>query len=456
MNNLSEDLKELLCVLEVPENSEITAEEKKPGFLDIAVNGTYFDTYDMTKNQMVHGNLNFANQNMQTKSYVTATIANPGLYCSNERYGPATVQCPAAANELEDAAQRARVSLQDADLVECSIMDKYYYEADYLTANSSLEELNFLGERLCSMDAVSRILFKGSVKIHGGQTATVKDYINMTYNLDQCQIVRDVTNFKELGEFFAEQNMVTELKDLQPEILELIDYTKIGKKVHAEKEGIFLPEGYFYDETKDFEMVYDGKTLPEQPKCASYLLYVKVAKATQPKLGVWIGFPQKPEQLRNVPKALGVEGWDDCKVLGVQSILQDMQISINQKEIENLNTLAQNIIDLGRAEQMKFKALLEISGHHTIDAVQKLLGQLDKYQLYDDLVSTNDYAQQQLESEMNIKLPEELVEFIDFDEYYKYYMENAHVEITEYGLIERIDDKMELETVQKNGMDGLS
>ena len=41
MNNLSKGLKELLCVLEVPKNSEITVEEKKPGFLDIAVNGTY-------------------------------------------------------------------------------------------------------------------------------------------------------------------------------------------------------------------------------------------------------------------------------------------------------------------------------------------------------------------------------------------------------------------------------
>ena len=219
---------------------------------------------------------------MQRDCYVTATIADPGLYCSNEQYEAVEVWCPATENEWEDASQRARVSLQKAELVGCAIMDKIFYEADYLTGHSSLEELNFLGSRLCSMDDEERILFQGKMEQHDKKSLTAKDCINMSYNMKQCQIAYNVTNLKELGEFFAEQNMVPELKNLPSEALELIDYSKIGEKIHAEKAGVFIDEGYFYDETQDFQRFYDGKTLPEQPEDDTYLFRVKVSKRPGP------------------------------------------------------------------------------------------------------------------------------------------------------------------------------
>ena len=184
--------------------------------------------------------------------------------------------------------------------------------------------------------------------------------------------------------------MVPELKNLPSEALELIDYTKIGEKIHAEKAGVFIDEGYFYDETQDFQRFYDGKTLPEQPEDDTYLFRVKVSKRPGPSEevagGVWVSLPQEAEKLQNVPNALGVDNWDDCCLLGVQSILRDMQLCINHpKDIESLNVLAQEIDALDRPDQIKFKAVLEASEYQTIDDVQALFDQLENYQLYNTI-----------------------------------------------------------------------
>ena len=455
MKDISPRIKELLCVLEVPQGSQITVEEKKSGYLDIAVNGNYFDTYNVAKDRLVQGNLCFVRQIMQRENYVTVAIANPELYCVNEQYEAAEVWCPATVDEWEDAMQRARIDKKGVDFVECSIMDREFNDSDCLMEDISLEELDFLGERLCTMDEAERLMFKGRMEKHSVKTVTVKDYINMTYNLEQCQIAFDVTNLKELGEFFAEQNMVPELQNLPPETLDLIDYTKIGEKIHAEKEGVFIEEGYFYDETTDFEIVYDGKTLPEKSEKDTYLFRVKVSKQKSPEEtaeGVWISLPKEAEQLQNVPNALGADSWDECRLLGLQSVLRGMQLCINwPKDIERLNTLAQEVNALNRMEQMKFKAMLEVSAYHTLDDVQELFEQLENYQLYSTMVTVEDYAQQQLEAEMKAEFPEDLVEFIDFSGYYETYLKDNPVTSTMYGLLKRksVQPELEMETEQE-------
>lgn len=141
-------------------------------------------------------------------------------------------------------------------------------------------------------------------------------------------------------------------------------------------------------------------------------------------------------------------------MLGVQSILRDMQLCINHpKEIENLNLLAQEIAALDRPEQMKFKAVLEASEYQTIDDVQALFDQLENYQLYNTMVSMDDYVKQRLETKMKTKLPEELVQFIDFDGYYEAVMKDEHVFGTEYGILKRKDVSPETEMAREMIMD---
>lgn len=444
MNDVSKRVKELLGVLEVPEGSKITVEENKPGYLDISVEGKYFDTYDTTQDCLIHGNLCFARQDMQNESYVSVTLANSKLYRSERNYKAVEVWCPATENELQDALQRARVEQKDVVVVGCTILGKTFHEQDYLLLNSSVEELNYLGERLRFMEDIDRTLFKGSMEKHDEKMVTVKDCINMTYNLEECQIANGVTDLKELGMFFAEQNMVSELQNLPLEALELIDYTKIGEKIHAEKKGIFIDEGYFYDEIKDFKVLYDGKTLPEQMKNDHYLFRVKVSKqtGTSEKIsgGIWVSLPQEAEQLNNVPKALGADSWDACCLLGVQSILQDMQLCISKaNEIEKLNLLLQEIDKFNRVDQMKFKAVLEISVYQGIEDIREMINQLGNYQLYDTMVSTANYAFHQLITKDNAKIPENLLEFIDFNSYYRTFMEDDCIINTDYGILKRID-----------------
>lgn len=218
---------------------------------------------------------------------------------------------------------------------------------------------------------------------------------------------------------------------------------------------MFDKDGYVYKISDKSEKVYDGKNLPENPKEDNYLFRTKIAKypteIMEHPRGIWVSLPMHDSKLSDVKNALGVIRWKDCVLQGVQSIIPNMQYSIESaSEIESLNKLAHKILELNEMEQSKYKALLETVKCSDVQTALRLLDCLDNFCLHREKFSYADYGREALVKKDKIKLPDSLITYFNFENYLRETLGSVRIYKTEYGILEQTNEKFHIEEyVQK-------
>ena len=151
---------------------------------------------------------------------ITITLMRADLYDSPD-YSGAYLKLPASGYEIRDALERARIAGdQEYKIVECFNSQGEYLE--FIPENPSLAELNFLARRISGMEDHEKLTFTNCVAIEKNQL-DMKKIINITYNLKDCHTINGVSNDKDLGEFYVENEMVEELRDAPDEVLKYLD-----------------------------------------------------------------------------------------------------------------------------------------------------------------------------------------------------------------------------------------
>ena len=122
----------------------------------------------------------------------------------------------------------------------------------------SVDELNFLAKRLESFDKLEDAQFNAAVSYL--QPQSIKDLINLTFNLPRYSIIRNVFNLAEVGRTY----IITRQQAMSLEEIEQTDFAKIGREVLTSGKGIPTEYGLlFINEDIPEEQVYDGKHFPE-------------------------------------------------------------------------------------------------------------------------------------------------------------------------------------------------
>lgn len=455
--NTEKRIKELLEILNVPEGAEISGEQAETGAIHIILDGEYFDTYDVVADKMTDGNLKYAQQETEPEKYITVVISNRNFERSRETdYFGAGITLPFSENELADAYQRARATSENAvmtwvDLFECS-----YDENNEFIKNTSIDELNYLAIRLHKLSEREMVAFKSCIAAENNMSAA--DMINLTYNLNNYETFPGAENYEKLGKIFAASGYVPELENLPQNILDYIDYSKIGKRVHDEKQGLFSDDGYAYKISDEFKTVYDGKNFPESIKTDQYLFRVKIGKypkdMEEKAPGLWVSLPMDVQKLQDIKKALGVNDWEECVLRGVQSIIPNMQYSIESVcEIEKLNRLAQKILKLDAMNQAKYKAMLEATGCKDIISAEQLIEACGDFCLHCDNISFENFAEKSLLEDERVHLPEKLRKYFDFERYMRDMLGSMKVYKTEYGILEQIGGSGDISFCEETAVD---
>lgn len=447
--NTEKRIKELLKILNVPEGAEISGEQAESGAIHIVLNGEYFDTYDTVEDKLTDGNLKYARQEIEPEKYITAIISNSEFTRGKAtEYFGAGITLPVLENELADAYQRARATAENAVVTWVDLFELSYDENSEYIKNTSLEELNFLAARLHILSPKELVAFKACIVGDEGMSAA--DMINLTYNLNNYESYADADSYEKLGRIFTQNGYVPELENLSASVLEYIDYSKIGRKVHEGKQGMFADDGYAYKISDNFRTVYDGKTFPEHIEKDTYLFRVKIGQypkdMSEMPLGLWISLPMKNEKLSDIKKALGVHKWEECVLRGVQSIIPNMQYSIESVcEIESLNRLAQKILKLNDEQQATYKAILEVTGCKTVSKAERLIDRCNDFELHRENISFEDFAERSLTDDEKVHLPENLKKYFDFEQYMKDVLGGMRIHKTEYGILEQVNDNFDAE-----------
>ena len=399
-------------------------------------------------------------------------------------YETATVlEMPATWAEFHDALEKARI--KDARDC-CNGLTRIWYAGitgDMIGEDVNLYELNLLAQRLATLSEDDRMGLNGLLQIE----ATRRDgpiplprMINLTFNADICLLAPQVSNYRELGALLYESEM------LPQEAMTLLDTTEEGSayrkdllevfgKQHQEAHGgIFTRRGYV-EPGNDFKEVYNRKEIMAYFDRFGAPVELEVTRrdvqVSDPnqEIPVILPLPAIQEAISDVVKRVGAASIDECSFCCVECIVPSLRDTIDDtlNDIDGFNQInefAQSLAQKKRvwdgADRIKYKALLEASGHPDLKKATELMHGLEDYELRRDIAESWDYADLVLR-EKYPDLPEELFRTPQAARIGQKWLEKGDAAITDYGLIRRKDgsplpcfrqDQAQKAQLQRGGM----
>jgi len=287
---------------------------------------------------------------MQKEKVMIVTLMRSDLYDA-PGYGGAYLNLPASRDEIQDAMDRARI--RDGlpyQIVECFNMQGE--ELNFIQEKPSLNELNFLAYRISDLPTHDLLAFNGCVAM-GDERPDMKALINLTYSLEDVHVV-PVNNDRELGKFYVDNDFIDAVNHIPPEyqkeLLELLDYEKIGYEQRKAEGGIFKNDYYVVHGSGVMNQIYDGVHLPDLPEEAPYIFKLQLAEADfnmedkEPDKTVPLFLPAGEKKILAALEQLGAVSLEECVFTHCSSPIPMLEQAFSfSEDIDKMNLLAERI-----------------------------------------------------------------------------------------------------------------
>ena len=293
----------------------------------------------------------------------------------------------------------------------------YPIELSALNArNVNLDELNFLARRLDSFTEEEIEQFFAATEHENAQS--LKDMINLTYNLDKFTLIKNVGDMTKVGRDYTLNTEGCVPADSRYDA----KYAEIGRKLLASGRGVFTERGLLFVEDKPIEEVYDGKTFPGFAY-QSFIVNVDVEyKGRYESLFL----PESQLAIDKAVRRLGAESIDDCDLSSEYGNPNFSRFSVRFEEIldnegiDALNALAYelNTYDI---DTEKLDAAMEMTDVKSSKNIITLINHLDEFEWLND-ISYGDYegvGRFFVESDYydEYEISDELCDYFDFAEF---------------------------------------
>ena len=343
------------------------------------------------------------------KKTMTIEMAAGG-YIGEEKYF-ATLELPAKPHEIQDACHKLRITQnRDTNLrmevCSCEILPEL---TDILLDSPSMEEMNFLAQRLAQLSDSEAIALRGVWQRldkagYLEEPVRAMDLINMTYGLENVMVASCVSNDRDLGEFVLENDLDEDIANLPDEMVEMLDQEAVGQRHRESEGGVFI--GYHYVVAGEYQLhqIYDGVRLPAQEQEKPFVFRLQVAESpvndSTETMGTaeWISLPIDRDQADRIAQKHNEGCIEDCTFYGFESIIPQITAEHygDMLSFVRLNRLAQEIAQMKPSEQVKLKAVLEHEKPGTMEAVQEVVDHLREYQLDNRIGDADSYFKEYL------------------------------------------------------------
>ena len=343
------------------------------------------------------------------KKTMTIEMAAGG-YIGEEKYF-ATLEFPAKPHEIQDACHKLRITQnRDTNLrmevCSCEILPEL---TDILLDSPSMEEMNFLAQRLAQLSDSEAIALRGVWQRldkagYLEEPVRAMDLINMTYGLENVMVASCVSNDRDLGEFVLENDLDEDIANLSDEMVEMLDQEAVGQRHRESEGGVFI--GYHYVVAGEYQLhqIYDGVRLPAQEQEKPFVFRLQVAESpvndSTETMGTaeWISLPIDRDQADRIAQKHNEGCIEDCTFYGFESIIPQITADHYGDMLcfVRLNRLAQEIAQMKPSEQVKLKAVLEHEKPGTMEAVQEVVDHLREYQLDNRIGDADSYFKEYL------------------------------------------------------------
>lgn len=380
---------------------------------------------------------------------------------SSEGYQTSAVlTMPCTQAEFRDALQKARV--QDVKTCRNELARIRYpgITSDMIGRNVDLPELNLLALRLTMLSEDDRMGLDCLLQIEKENHTTpfpLSRLINLTFNADICLLAPQVSDTQELGALLYESEMLSDEAMALVDTMEDSDFRErlldlLGEQHQEEHGGVFTSRGYA-EPGGDFKEVYrKGEMFCFARPSAPVVLEVRKGHFDDP------AYDSGKNAILNLPasdadiwRAVGevdaasveecVFRCIDCEIPALRDAVDsaiDQEGGIDMAS-EFAKALAQKQRAWEETDWIKYKALLSVVGHPSLQDALQLMHGLDDYDLRPDVAATWDYAEVVLR-EKYPDLPEELFQSPQAAQVGQRMLEEHHAAITDYGLLRRKDN----------------
>ena len=233
------------------------------------------------------------------------------------------------------------------------------------------DELNYFAQRASELSAADQTLLNGALAIH--QPTDLKTMINLTWHLDSI-VMGDADSDEKLGRFLVENGHI----EVPEDMVEYLDYTKIGIRYRTNNTCAFSGNNYFEDTNPTIEAHYDGVMLPEMPQWAFRVkVYHKNIPPTEASV-LPLELPAKPDAYEAVFTALGAKTADDLYIYGSESRIGAVQW-LDKPRLTEMDYYAAVFAHMSDSAFIKFLAVAEHEGWKQLSEMAPHLHELKDY-----------------------------------------------------------------------------
>ena len=372
----------------------------------------------------------------------------------------AVLEMPATWAEFHDALQKARI--KDARHCENELTCIHFHGVTnaMIGQNVNLYDLNLFAQRLEALNEDQKIGLEALLRMEQDQHTgpiPLERLINLTYNTDICFLVPQASTPQELGEFLYENGM---LSDEAASLLDTLEKNSrfraklvelLGEQHQEEHGGVFTSRGYA-EPGGDFKEVYrKGEMFCFARPSAPVVLEVRKGFFNDPSYGnnktTILNLPASDADIWRAVGEVDAASVEECAFrcidCEIPALRDAVDSAIDQESgmdmaSEFAKALAQKQRAWGERDWIKYKALLSVAGHPSLQDALQLMHGLDDYDLRPDVAATWDYAEVVLR-EKYPDLPEELFQTPQAARVGQRMLEERHAAITDYGLLRRKD-----------------
>ena len=373
----------------------------------------------------------------------------------------ALLKMPATWGEFNDALQKARIEDGRCCQNELTRIEYPGIQREMIGDNVDLYELNLLAQRLSELSKDDQMGMDGLLqieKIHSTGPISLPRLINLTFNADICLLAPQVSNTQELGALLYEGEMLSD------EAMALLDTTEpdsqfqnallgvFGQKHQEDFDGVFTSQGYV-EPGDEFKEVYRRGEIAPYFDHSGAPVVLEVSKGYFDDPGydtdktAILNLPATDAAIWRAVEAVDAASEEECAFRCTDCLLPSLRDAINdaideEGGIGQINEFAQLLAQKNQIwdanDLVKYKALLSVAGHPSLQDAMQLMHGLDAYELRPEVAQTWEYAEAALR-EKYPDLPEVLFQTPQAGQVGRELLERDHAVITDYGLLRRKD-----------------
>ncbi|MBC5731505.1 MULTISPECIES: antirestriction protein ArdA [Oscillospiraceae] len=352
-----------------------------------------------------------------------------------------TLALPAEPYAVLDAWDRLRPAPDTAILWEIGDYGEFTCLFPTLQSGEDFPALNALAERLASLDSRQRTAFEGLVRLESSRSGIIplRMFAALAEQAEHCQVVPEATDDASLGRVYAANGSIPEVKDVPDKVFELLDFRLLGRRVRQSEGGVFTRQGY---------VVPDGNWKPEKgqeprraPEAPTGFFRLEL-RLGEERAELTLPAGQELVEVRDQMEAVGIS---NCTVTAFHSLVPQIpEAWATPERLDTLNCLAIRLTVLEDREPLKlikYKAVLEASPPTSLEDAMALTERLDAYNLNWAAASPEDVARGELRRSMGEENAALLCRYLNLYGYGEALIQQYGGELTDYGLLTRVDGR---------------